>query len=476
MNALQQRYDAVVIGSGPNGLGAAITIAQTGQSVLVIEGRETIGGGTRTEELTLPGFLHDVCSAVHPMAVWSPFFRSLPLAQHGLEWIHPPIPLAHPLDDGSTVVVKRSVEATAGNLGEDGKSYRRLMQPILDAWTELEPILLGYSRIPKAPFATARFGMQAMRSASGFARSRFRGERARAVFAGCAAHSILPLEKSPSAAFGLIFAATAHAVGWPIPRGGSRKISDALASYFRSMGGEIVTGMMVDSLEELPAAKMILCDVGPRQLVRIAKNRLPNGFCEELGRFRYGPGVCKMDWALNGAIPWRAEECARAGTVHVGGTLEEIEASECAPWSRQICEKPFVLVAQPTVFDGTRAPTGKHVAWAYCHVPNGSNADMTKQIEEQIERFAPGFRGRILRRSVLTTSQMEARNPNLIGGDVTGGSSDLRQLYFRPTWRQYRTPAKGLYICSASTFPGGGVHGICGHLAAKAALRDFNRS
>lgn len=474
MTALRERYDAVVIGAGPNGLAAAITVAQTGRSVVVIEGRETIGGGTRTEELTLPGFLHDVCSAVHPMAVMSPFFRRVPLAQHGLEWIHPPIPLAHPLDDGSAVVVERSVEATSANLGEDGARYRKLVQPIVDAWTELEPLLLGYSLIPKAPFAAARFGMQALRSASGLARSKFRGERARAIFAGCAAHAILPLEKSPTAAFGLIFAATAHSVGWPIPRGGSRKISDALASYLRSLGGEIVTGKIVESLAELPAAGMILCDMGPRQIAKMAKSRLPSSFCAELERFRYGPGVCKMDWALDGPIPWKAAECARAGTVHVGGTLEEVEASERTPWKGEICAKPFVLVAQPTLFDPTRAPTGKHVAWAYCHVPNGSNANMTEQIERQIERFAPGFCGRILKRNVLTTSQMEARNPNLVGGDVTGGSSDLRQLYFRPTWRQYRTPAKGLYICSASTFPGGGVHGICGYLAARAALRDMN--
>lgn len=474
MTALRERYDAVVIGAGPNGLAAAITIAQTGRSVVVIEGCETIGGGTRTEELTLPGFLHDVCSGVHPMAVMSPFFRSLPLAQHGLEWIHPSIPVAHPLDDGSAVVLERSVEATGANLGGDDGAYRNLMQPILDAWPELQPLLLGYSRIPKAPLATARFGMQALRSASRFARARFRGERARAVFAGCAAHAILPLEKSPTAAFGLIFAATAHSVGWPIPRGGSRKITDALASYLQSQGGEIVTGRMVESLEELPKTGMVLCDVGPRQLARMAKSQLPASFCAELERFRYGPGVCKMDWALDGPIPWKAEACARAGTVHVGGTIEEVEASERAPWNGEICPRPFVLVAQPTLFDSTRAPAGKHVAWAYCHVPNGSDANMTEQIESQIERFAPGFRGKILKRSVLTTSQMEARNPNLIGGDVTGGSSDLRQLYFRPTWRQYRTPAKGLYICSASTFPGGGVHGICGHLAAKAALRDLN--
>jgi phytoene dehydrogenase-like protein len=473
MKASKKQYDAVVVGSGPNGLAAAITVAQTGRSVLVVEGRETIGGGTRTEELTLPGFLHDVCSAVHPMAVLSPFFRTLPLAQHGLEWIQPPIPLAHPLDDGSAVVLERSVEATAANLGEDGGSYGAILQPILDAWATLEPLMLGYSVIPKRPLAAARFGLMAMRSASSFARAKFRGERARAAFAGCAAHSILPLENVPSAAFGLVFAATAHRVGWAIPHGGARKISDALASYLRSLGGEIVTGEMVESLEELPAAQMILCDVTPRQLVRMAGARLPEGFRGELERFRYGPGVCKVDWALDVAIPWKAQECARAGTVHLGGTLEEIEVSERAPWKGEICEKPFVLLAQPTLFDETRAPRGKHVAWAYCHVPNGSNADVSEKIEAQVERFAPGFRSRILKRSVMTTAQLEARNPNLIGGAVTGGASDLRQFYFRPTWRGYRTPARGLYLCSASTFPGGGVHGICGQLAARKALRDL---
>jgi phytoene dehydrogenase-like protein len=471
MTILKNQYDAVVVGSGPNGLAAAITVAQAGLSVLVIEGRETIGGGTRTEELTLPGFAHDVCSAVHPMAAMSPFFRTLPLAEHGLEWIHPEIPLAHPLDDGTAVAVDRSVEITAGNLAEDAGAYRKLMAPIVASWAQLEPILFGYSMIPKYPFAAARFGMQALRSASSLARSKFRGRRARAVFAGNAAHSILPLKKIPTAAFGLVFAASEHVAGWPFARGGSHKITNALASYFRSLGGEIVTGKMVESLDELPQSRIILCDVTPKQLARMAGTRLPAGFRAELERFRYGPGVCKMDWALDGPIPWKAEECKRAGTVHVGGTLEEIEASERAPWRGEICERPFVLLSQPTLFDPTRAPAGKHIAWAYCHVPNGSNADMSGRIEAQIERFAPGFRERILKRSVMTTSQLEARNPNLIGGDITGGASDLRQFYLRPTWRGYGTPAKGLYLCSASTFPGGGVHGICGHLAARAALR-----
>lgn len=471
MTMLKRQYDAVVVGSGPNGLAAAITVAQAGLAVLVIEGRETIGGGTRTEELTLPGFAHDVCSAVHPMALMSPFFRALPLAEHGLQWVHPEIPLAHPLDDGTAVAVDRSVEIAAENLGEDAEAYLKLMAPMVRSWAQLEPILFGYSMIPKKPVAAARFGLQAMRSASSLARSKFRGERARAVFAGNAAHSILPLENAPSAAFGLVLGASAHVAGWPFARGGSQKITDALASYFRSLGGEIVTGKLVESLDELPQSRIILCDVTPKQLVRMAGNRLSNGFRAELQRFCYGPGVCKMDWALDAPIPWKAEVCKRAGTVHVGGTLEEIEASERAPWRGEICEKPFVLVAQPTLFDATRAPAGKHIAWAYCHVPNGSNADMSGRIEAQIERFAPGFRERILKRSVITTSQIEARNPNLIGGDITGGASDLRQFYLRPTWRGYGTPDKGLYLCSASTFPGGGVHGICGHLAARTALR-----
>jgi phytoene dehydrogenase-like protein len=474
MKALQGQYDAVVVGSGPNGLAAAITIAQAGRSVLVVEGRETIGGGTRTEELTLPGFLHDVCSSAFPVGVMSPFFRSLPLAQHGLEWVHPAIPLAHPLDDGTAVILDRSTETTAANLGEDGTRYRGLMEPILGAWAELEPLLLGYSMLPKRPVSAARFGLMAMHSASKFARAKFGGTRARALFAGCAAHSILPLEKVPSAAFGLVFLAAGHQVGWPFARGGAGKIADALASHLRSLDGEIVTGTMVESLEQLPAARMILCDVTPRQLARMAAKRLPSGFRGKLESFRYGPGVCKVDWALDGPIPWTAKECSRAGTVHLGGTLEEFEASERAPWKGEICEKPFVLLTQPTLFDSTRAPEGKHIAWAYCHVPNESDADMAERIEAQVERFAPGFRKRILKRSVLAAPQLEAKNPNLIGGDVTGGSSDLRQFYLRPTWRGYRTVAKGLYICSASTFPGGGVHGICGHLAARAALHDMS--
>ncbi len=472
MSSPTYKYDAVVVGAGPNGLSAAIAIAQAGRTVVVIEGRETIGGGTRTEELTLPGFFHDVCSSVFPMAALSPFFRKLPLKQHGLEWVHPAIPLAHPLDDGTAVIVDRSVEITAKNLGEDADAYCRLMQPIIEGWEELEPLLLGYARMPEKPFAAARFGWHALRSASKLARSLFRGERARALFAGNAAHSILPLDKTPTAAFGLVFAASEHVAGWPFARGGAWKITQALASYLQSLGGEIITGQWVKSLEELPPSRVVLCDVTAKQLAEMAGSRLVESFRVKLRQFVYGPGICKVDWALDGPIPWRAKECKRAGTVHIGGTLEEIEISERASWQGQVCEKPFVLLAQASLFDKTRAPVGKHTAWAYCHVPNGSDADMSRQIESQIERFAPGFRQRILKRSVLTTSQLQARNPNLMGGDITGGAASLGQLVFRPTWRMYKTPAKGLYLCSASTPPGGGVHGICGHLAARAALRN----
>lgn len=473
MDTLKNQYDAVVVGSGPNGLAAAITVAQAGRSVLLVEGKETIGGGTRTEELTLPGFLHDVCSSVFPMALLSPFFRALPLKEHGLEWIQPEIPLAHPLDDGTAVIADRSVDVTAENLGKDADAYRKLMRPIVEDWGKLESLLLGYGRIPKNPFAAARFGWHALHSASKAARSLFKGERARALFAGNAAHSILPLEQVPTAAFGLVFAASEHVAGWPFARGGAKKIAEALTSYLRSLGGEIVTGRMVKSLDELPSSRAVLCDVTARQLADIAGASLPESFRAKLTQFQYGPGVCKVDWALDGPIPWKAEECRRAGTVHVGGTLEEIEESERAAWSGEICERPFVLVAQASLFDSTRAPAGKHTGWAYCHVPNGSSADMADKIEAQIERFAPGFRQRILKRSVLTASQLEARNPNLIGGDITGGAATLRQLFFRPTARMYRTPAKGLYLCSASTPPGGGVHGICGQLAARAALREL---
>lgn len=462
----------MVIGSGPNGLAAAITLAQARRSVLVIEGNDTVGGGTRSAELTLPGFLHDVCSAVHPMAVISPFFRKLPLEQHGLTWVQPPIPLAHPLDDGTAAVLMRSVDETAASLGKDAAGYKQIFTRLVDDWPRLESLLLGMTRVPRHPFAAAFFGLMSLRSARGFAEAHFRGEQARALFAGMAAHSLLPLERLPTAAFGLVLTLTGHVAGWPIARGGSQCIANALASYLRSLQGEIVTGETVQSLDELPKTRSILCDVTPRQLLAIAGARLPQQYRQKLERYRYGPGVCKVDWALAGPIPWTAEACHHAGTVHVGGTIEEIAASERAPWKGKHAERPFVLVAQPTLFDSTRAPQGTHIAWAYCHVPLNSQVDMSERIEQQIERFAPGFRRTILKRSLMLTADMQASNPNLVGGDINGGSAQLDQLFLRPTRRLYRTPSRGLYICSASTPPGGGVHGLCGHLAARAALRD----
>ncbi len=465
-------YDAVVVGSGPNGLAAAITLAQAGRSVLVLEADETIGGGARSAELTLPGFVHDVCSAIHPLGVGSSFFRALPLEAHGLEWIYPPAALAHPFDDGTAALLEGSVETTAQALGPDAAAYRKLMEPFTANWDKLADALLGPPRLPRHPILFARFGLQAMRSACGLASRRFRTEQARGLFAGIAAHSILPLEYPFSAAFGLVLGILGHAVGWPLPRGGSQKIADALASYLHSLGGEIVTGQRVNSLAELPSARTILLDVTPRQAVRIAGDRLPTGYRRRLERYRYGPGVFKLDWALDGPIPWKAEACARAGTVHLGATLAEIAASERAAWNGEICERPYVLVAQQSLFDPTRAPDGKQTAWAYCHVPNGSTVDVSAHIEAQMERFAPGFRDRVLARSALTPAQMEQRNANLVGGDVGGGANSFPQLFLRPTasLTPYATPVRGLYLCSSSTPPGGGVHGLCGYFAARAAL------
>jgi phytoene dehydrogenase-like protein len=466
-----RKYDAVVIGSGPNGLAAAITLARDGRSVLVVEGRDTIGGGTRSAELTLPGFLHDVCSAVLPMGIGSPFFRGLPLADHGLRWIQPSAPLAHPLDDCSAVIVERSVEQTAANLGGDGERYLGLMRRLAGSWEALESLLLGLMQASKHPLRAARFGVLSMQSASRLARSLFREQRGRALFAGMAAHSVLPLEWLPSGALGLLMATSAHAVGWPIAEGGSQSLAKALASYFQGLGGEIVTGMFIESLEQLPQARALLFDVTPRQLLRIAGEKFPASFRRKLENYRYGPGVCKLDWALDGPVPWAAKECMRAATVHVGGSLEEIEASERACWKGQHIEKPFVIFAQPTLFDSTRAPAGKQIAWAYCHTPNGSSVDMSERIENQIERFAPGFRKRILRRNVMVASSLAQHNPNLVGGDLGGGAATLGQFFLRPTWRLYRTPAKNIFLCSSSTPPGAGVHGLCGYRAARAALR-----
>ena len=468
--------EAFVIGSGPNGLTAAIVLAQAGLRTTVIEAEATIGGGTRSGELTLPGFFHDVCSAVHPLAASSPAFNSFPLAEHGLEWIQPALPLAHPFDDGSAAILDRSLDRTCNRLGADGSAYRKRVAGLARRWSDLTAeILRPFIHMPASSLLLARFGSLALWPAAGTALRIFRTEAARALFAGLAAHSVLPLEAYGSSAFGWVLGIAAHAAGWPIPRGGSQQIANALASYFKTLGGCITTNTRVRSLDEIDRSALILCDVTPRQFLELAASRLPDRFTRQLKAYRYGPGVFKIDWALSAPIPWKASECAQAGTVHLGGTLEEIAASERAAWAGTIDEKPFVLLAQPSLFDSSRAPEAKHTAWAYCHVPNGSTVDMTERIEHQVERFAPGFRDTILAGHVFAASEMEHHNANLVGGDITGGAQDLRQLIFRPTPMLYRTPLQGVYLCSSSTPPGGGVHGMCGFNAARLALDDARR-
>jgi phytoene dehydrogenase-like protein len=464
---------ASVIGSGPNGLAAAIVLAQAGLQVDVFEAQAQSGGGARTLPLTLPGFLHDFGSAVHPMAVGSPFFRTLPLAQHGLEWIHGSAPVAHPLDDGTAVLLERDLEEAERALGVDGKAWRRVLQPLVDHWTEFAEGALGpVTRIPRHPFLMARFGLMGFASAQSFAARSFQSPRTRALFAGLAAHSILSLEEPLTAAVGIMFAATAHAVGWPIPRGGAQAITDALCSFLASQGGTVYTKRHITSLPDLGERNpLTLCDVTPRQLLSLAGDRLAPSYRRALERFQYGPGAFKIDYALSEPIPWQAQECRRAITVHLGGTLEEIALSEHAASRGQHAERPFVLLAQPTLFDPSRAPEGKHVVWAYCHVPNGSFLDMTGRIEAQIERFAPGFRDCVIARHVSSPAVLESMDANLVGGDVNGGSFTLRQFFFRPAWGNYSTGTPNLYLCSSSTPPGGGVHGMCGYHAARMALR-----
>ena len=466
-------YDAVVVGAGPNGLSAAIELARNGRSVCVLEAEDQIGGGARSGELTLPGFVHDLGSAIHPLGFASPFFRSLPLAEHGLEWVHPPAPLAHPFDDGPAVILERSVEETADALGPDAKAYRRLMRGISTDVERIITTLLGKPNLIRHPMALSSSALRASRPARAFAESYFQSEKAKGLFAGNAAHSFLPMEERPSAMFGLVLGALGHAVGWPLPKGGSQKIADALASYLRSLGGGIHTSVRVRSLDDVPRARTVLFDVTPRQLLDIAGEHFTPSYSKALRRYRYGPGVFKMDFALDGKIPWRDEECLRAGTVHLGGTLEEISTGEAAVARGDHPERPFVLLAQQSLFDETRAPDGKHAVWAYCHVPNGSTFDMTGRIEAQIERFAPGFRDRILAKNTMTTIDLESWNANLVGGDINGGLMNLRQFVARPVARAnpYSTSAPGLYLCSSSTPPGGAVHGLCGFMAARSALR-----
>jgi phytoene dehydrogenase-like protein len=471
----QFSYDAVIVGSGPNGLAAAVRLAQEKLSVLVIEAEPSIGGGVRSAEVTLPGFTHDICSAIHPLGLGSPFFRRLSLEKHGLRWIQPDLPLAHPLPDGTAAALFRSVEETASASGPDAGPYRKLFERFSARWDELAgEILQPFLHWPNHPWLLTAFGLVGLKPAADLIKSRFSGQRASALFAGLAAHSFLPLEQRPSAAFGLILGMLGHGVGWPLPKGGAQRIADALASLLRSLGGEIKTGIRIQHPEELPLARATLFDITPRQLLRILGDRLPATYRTRLEKFRYGPGVFKVDYALATPVPWKAPECARAGTVHVCGTWEEVALSEREVSQGREPERPFVLLAQPSLFDPTRAPAGEHTAWAYCHVPHGSTFDMSERIENQIERFAPGFRDCVLARHCMNTAHMQQHNANLIGGDINGGLADLRQLVARPVLSRnpYRIPLPGFYLCSSSTPPGGGVHGMCGFHAAEATLKD----
>jgi phytoene dehydrogenase-like protein len=470
-------YDAVVVGAGPNGLTAACLLARAGRRVLLVEANERVGGGISSAARTLPGFVHDLGSAVHPFGVASPAFRSLGLERFGLRWVQPPAALAHPLDGGRAAILERSVRATAAGLGRDGPAYYRLMAPLARWWARIQPTVLNPLRFPPHPLAAARFGLRALWPVTLLARALFRDQAAPALLAGLGGHSLLPLEAPLSAAPALVLAALGHAVGWPIPQGGAQAIADALAACLRADGGEIRAGWRVAHIDELPPARAYIFDLTPRQLLRIAGERLPAGYRRRLGRFRHGPGVFKLDYALAGPVPWASPACARAATVHLGGSLAEIAAAERAPHRGEHAAQPYVLLAQPTLFDPTRAPAGRQIVWAYCHVPAGSAVDMTAAIEGQIERFAPGFRERIIARRATDCAAMEAWNANLIGGDISGGLPDWRQLITRPvaSLHPHRTPAPGIYLCSSSTPPGPGVHGMGGAHAAAAALADMAR-
>ncbi|MDQ1748080.1 MAG: hypothetical protein QOD07_2343 [Frankiaceae bacterium] len=465
--------DAVVVGAGPNGLAAAVTLAAAGLAVHVVEGASTAGGGCRTEQLTLPGFSHDVCSTIHPLAVASPFFQQFDLSVHGLKLHYPEIAYSQPFDDGTAAAAYKSLTRTADELGPGGASWRRFMQPLVEHADAIVPAALAPLRsVPAHPFQAARLLPHALRSAAGVA-GRLEGARARALFSGVAAHAMLPLNRSPTGGFGTMLALLAHAVGWPAVEGGSQRITDALVAHLQALGGTIETGRWVTSLSELPASRVVLLDVAPQQLLDLACGSMPAAFARQLRGYRYGPGVCKLDWALSGPVPWTAEACRRSGTVHLGGTFEEVARSEAEVAAGHHPEAPYTLVVQAGVVDPTRAPAGQQALWAYCHVPAGSTVDMTERIERQIERFAPGFRDLILARSVLTAADEQVEHPNYIGGDINVGAATVRQTVFRPTvrWNNYRTPMKGVYLCSSATPPGGGVHGMCGYHAARSALR-----
>jgi phytoene dehydrogenase-like protein len=468
--------EVVIIGAGPNGLAAAIELARAGKSVSIYEAKETIGGGTRTQELTLPGFYHDVCSAIHPLGLGSPFFKSIPLEAFGVSWIHPEISLAHPFDDGSAAIIQQSLDATMAHLDKyDAKAYSRLMKPFAEHWDELAEDILGpFPLPPKHPFLLARFGLPALLSAEGLAKTIFRSPRTQALFAGIAGHSCVSLDQVMTASFGMVLGILCHAVGWPIPKGGSQSIANAMGKYFESLGGEIFTSHPIERLEQLPSSRVILFDLTPRQVLKIAGEEFSPSYRKELERYRYGPGVFKMDFALSEAIPWTAEECRRAGTLHLGASFDEIKRSEKLIWQNKHSEQPLVLVAQQSLFDSSRAPEGKHTGWAYCHVPHGSDVDMSEAILRQIERFAPDFRDTILASSKMNAVEMSLYNPNYVGGDINGGVQDIWQMFTRPVFRllPYQTSKSTMYFCSSSTPPGGGVHGMSGYHAAKRVLHD----
>ena len=468
-------YDAIVIGSGPNGLAAAIRMQQKGLDVLLIEGADTLGGGMRTKELTLPGFRHDVCSAIHPLAVSSPYLKTLPLEKFGLEWVEPEVLAAHPFDDGTAACLYRSIEETASELGLDEKAYLDLIQPLVRDWENLAVDFLAPFGIPKHPISFVKFGLKAIRSANGLARSVFKTEKAKGLWAGMAAHSIQPLDKLTTSAVALVLLASGHQGSWPIPKLGSQSIANAMSGYFKSLGGEVQTGFYVRHLNELPKANAYLFDITPKQLMEIAGEEFSRLYKWQLYRFKYGMGVFKIDWALKEAIPFSAEKARLAGTVHLGNTLQEITKSEKEIWEGKHSDHPYVLLAQQSIVDKSRAPQGNHTAWAYCHVPNGSRQDMTAIIEAQVERYAPGFRDIIIGKSTMNAMEMQDYNPNYVGGDINGGAMDITQLFNRPAlrWSPYRTSAKGIYICSSSTPPGGGVHGMCGFHAAERAIKDL---
>lgn len=464
--------DAIVVGSGPNGLAAAIRLAQAGLKVVVLEAAETPGGGVRSAEITLPGFIHDTCSSVYPMAFSSPYLSTLPLEKHGLQWVFPRAAAAHPFDDGTAALLHKSLTETAAGLGGDRAGYEALLGDLAARAEKLFGAALAPIRALKSPLLMASFGLRAMRSVRMIAHAYFKTEKARGMFAGIGGHAMVPLEKLTSAASALILATAAHAAGWPFVRGGSQNLTSALIAVLKSLGGEVMTEWPVASLDELPQTRLVLLDVTPRQLLRIAGDRVPGSYRRKLEKFRYGMGSFKIDWALSQPVPWKAPECRLAGTVHLGGSLDEIGESERRAWRGEIADRPYILFAQPSLFDSTRAPAGRHTAWGYCHVPNGYTGDMVDKIEQQVERFAPGFRDCVLARSVMGPKELENRNPNLIGGDLGAGAMTPTQLFLRPTTSLYRTPLAGVYLCSASTPPGPGVHGMCGYFAAEMALRE----